>query len=162
MPRRTYLPYDGDSYPQSVQDQIEERAVRVPIVWTKNGVIETGLYASKFVLDNDYDIVKARVVIGAHDAASHPNDGCPLGGAGDAVYVQIRRFDSADENPVNVFDADDRLKVDRNTHKDTQWAADMNVTRLYEDEILRIKVTASDGITYMGEDMTVMLVLDPA
>lgn len=163
MPRsRGFLPYEGDSYPQSVQDQIDERAVRVPIVWTKNGVIESRVYPAKFVLDDDYDIIKARVVIGNHNANTHPDDGCPKGDSGSAVYIQIKKYDKTDENPVNIFPSDERLRVDRNTHKDTQWASDMNVTSLKEDEILRIAVSTSDGLSYPGEDLTVMLVLDPA
>lgn len=128
-------------------------------VFTKNGVIEAKTYAAKWVADGNYTIKRARVIVGTHDSTTHPADGTPTGGA---IYVQIKKYDTTDSNPVNIFEADERLTVAAGTHRDTAWASDVAISNIAEDEILRVRVSKVAATTYMGRDMTVSVVLEPA
>lgn len=91
---------------------------------------------------------RARLTIGAHDPATHPNDGCPTGSA---VRVQLRRWlaDLSSHDPI--FSTDDRLKVDANTHKDVNSATSFQITQLQPDESITPDFR-SVGSNFPGED----------
>lgn len=131
-------------------------STRFTQVFTRPGPIEAKMYKTKWVAtDGDYTISKVSVVVGTHDDDEHPNDGCPIDGG---IYVQLKKFNLEDEDPVDIFAEESLLNIEAETHRASSDVFD--VSTIYEGEILRVVVSADEVTTNLGSDLAVTVVLE--
>ena len=103
---------------------------------------------------------KARAVIGLHDGATHPNDGCPTGAA---VNIQVVEWSADETTQSNLFAADSKLHINADTHKDSTPTTGFDGaagTTLADDEQLSINIKQV-GSTYPGEDLVLQVFMTP-
>lgn len=102
---------------------------------------------------------RARAVIGIHDSATHPNDGCPRGSG--KVRINLRRWTADETLHEAVLDIEDRLVIDAEEHKDAAAVAagDFVITELEEDEAISVRV-ASVTSDFPGSDLVVQVFME--
>lgn len=130
------------------------RAIR----WTMPGTLIAKSYDALFTADRKYRLIKVKARVGRHDASGHPaDDGTPGGGA---VTINLRHRDAEETFDHQVMDNADRLKIPKDTHKDTVWATEFNIQSLAVDEVLYVKLS-SVGPTRAAKNLMVTLIVDP-
>lgn len=149
---------NGNSSEGATADGVTLEEDKEIATWTKSGEVEAKHYGQLWTAHRRYRFKKARVRFGRHDSATHPADGCPQGSS---AIIQVFWHSNDESTQSKVFEADARLVVNANTHKDSTWAADgWLITTIEEDEHLSVKVTQV-GSTAPGEDMVVHMVMVP-
>lgn len=121
--------------------------------WSVHGVLQVRELKKHWVVPRRCQPRKARIYVGHHKPATHPNDGAPTGGP---VRVQLRRLTADETTETPMLDSDDRLVVPANKHKDVNFASSFVVTQLEKNDEVWPDVRAV-GTTFPGEDMTIQL-----
>lgn len=132
---------------------------KLVLVWSIHGQLQVRRIKKRWIADGTYVPKKARIYVGDHVAANHPaSDGCPRGSR---VRVQLWKVSADESAETAMFDSDDRLVVDPDTHKDVNFASSFAVTQIVEGEQIFPEVR-SVGSSFAGEDATISLILEPA
>lgn len=150
---------DESSDDDSTADQADDLSDgKLVVSFSTGGINRAKLYQSAWTADRPYRITRVRMRVGAHDADTHPSDGCPAGGP---IYANIRIYSADETSFVKVFTLDSRLTVEEDTHKDSAAATDMANTDIDEDETLAVRLTRDETNTFMGRGLTLSIVLEP-
>lgn len=136
--------------------QLASAAGQLVLVWSIHGKWRTGRIKKRWIADGTYRFRKARIYVGDHDPATHPDDWCPRGSR---LRVQGKVVSADETVETNLFDTDDRLIVEPDTHKDINWASSFNVSQIQDGETLLWDVR-SVGSTFPGRDGTIVLVVE--
>lgn len=136
--------------------QLASAAGQLVLVWSIHGKWRTGRIKKRWLADGTYLFRKARIYVGDHDPATHPDDWCPLGSR---LRVQGKVVSADESVETNLFDTDDRLIVEPGTHKDVNWASSFAVPQITDGETLLWDVR-SVGSTFPGRDGTITLVVE--
>lgn len=123
------------------------------IHWSIHGQLQVREIKKHWVVPRPCEPRKARIYVGHHKAATHPNDGAPTGSP---VRCQLRRLTADEANEMPMLDTDDRLVVPAGKHKDVNFASSFSVTRLEKNDEVWPDIR-SVGSTFAGEDATIQL-----
>jgi hypothetical protein len=150
----------GNSNPAAAPEGVRiGKAGQIAKSCTVPGTVVAKHYDPSWTAGQTYDIVGIRARAGRHDAATHPNDGCPT--SGDLV-ANLFVEDAGSSTSQKILASDSRLRINQNTHKDTAWIrkGDSNflVTQIQEDESVSLKV----GQAGSAKNLVVELILEPA
>jgi hypothetical protein len=146
----------GNSDPNAAPDGVNLRRDLVVAVWdhTRPTVKH---YRKAWTATRRFRYRKARVVCGSHDPDTHPLDGTP---GGSALEVNVWWHSADGESTQKLFDADDRLKVDAGTHKDTNAVTLFNRKYIDNNESMTVKV-GRQGDTRLAEDVVIQVIMEP-
>jgi hypothetical protein len=150
----------GNSDPNASPDGVSVGAAdREVATFSVSGNLQVRHYPAQWTntTGNTLKFKRARVRVGRHDPGAHPNDGCPIGGP---IKVQLVLHSADDSTETNLFDADDRLKIDANTHRDANPASSFQAASIAPDEGITVKIVEV-GSTSPGSDLVLQLVMEP-
>lgn len=152
---------NGNSSPFADPDGVKIKSARYTMAWTLNGNAQAKLYKQMHPVPFDSKIIGAVIRAGDHDAATHPNDGCPTGSS---LQANLRILNLADDTNRAVFDNDSRLKIPAGKHKDTLFLDDGDSAWAHQlvdkGESIGVKI-ATIGSSDPGSDIVVVATLAP-
>jgi hypothetical protein len=134
--------------------------------FTKPGRVRVRDYPARWTNDTGVtlNLVRARASVGIHDSGNHgAADGCPEGANMNVMLVLWS--DVQDPSRSNILNADTRLKIPADHHRDASTTEgtdgiSWNVTTIAPGESMSIQVKQV-GSTFPGEDLVVDVFMTP-
>ena len=126
-------------------------------VFTKPGTVAVKHYPQLWTAHRTLRFKNVRARVGHHDAATHPNDGCPIGAA---MIINIIWGNQNGDLEQHILQATDALHIDGNSHKDVDFLSSFSKLTMDKNETLSIKVIQV-GSTTAGSDLVVTVNMVP-
>ena len=151
----------GNDNPSADPDGVKVKSPRYTMAWTINGDAQAKMYKQLHPVPFDSKIIGAMMRADEHDAATHPNDGCPTGSA---LEANLRIWDADDGTNRKVFDTDARLKIPASRHRDTVFLDDGDPSwsnqLVFKGESVGVRIAAI-GSGNPGSNVVIVATLEP-